>query len=175
MFLFSNVLAQNSISFENIQLVDNNTITLDMYLTNTDTIAGLQIPIVFPKIIEGFEPDTIYFENGRCWDFEFKYYEFLDSQNGILIHLISNINPETDNKYLLPGHGMICKVHFSWPDSVDIPNINGIMNRGFFVKKAKYLRDKKAANSRDFRFTIWKPDATEVDGRIISLDRNITN
>jgi len=167
--LTSQAYSENIISFDNIQMDQGNDLTIDVCLANSDTIAGMQLPITFGKMPEGFIIDTVLFEGSRCADFEMKLCEILNGQNGVFFNLISNVTVDSQDRSLVPGSGLLCRLHFTWPESLDIHNENQLIHRGFLLKKAKILRERNGISFRDFRFTIWKPDATEIAGKIEPL------
>jgi len=156
----NNVFCENIVSFRNAQLNQDSTLTVDVFLENSDTIAGMQIPIQFSKMHSEFAVDTVIFERSRCAFFDMKHYEILPLQKALFINMIADVEADSIDKFLVPGTGLLCELKLS---SVDL---DSAPRKVMSFKKGNRLNDKNKSLMRDLRFTIWKRDATEADGII---------
>jgi hypothetical protein len=165
----SQATGQNIISFGNVQENPDSTLTVDVFLTNTDTLAGMQIPLMFPNMKHVFDVDTVLFNGSRCDNFDMKNVEILNQQKGVFLNLIGNVSIEGETNNLLPGSGLLCKIIFTQTDFDIRPE--GKFKLGLNKKAFDERQDLK----RDFSFAMWKPDASPAKGTIepftISLDQ----
>ena len=156
----SQALGQNIISFGNVQENPDSTLTVDVFLANSDTIAGMQIPISFPDMHHEFSIDSVTFEGSRCARFDMKHYEILPLQKALFINLIADAEVDSIDKFLVPGSGLLCEL------KLNMVNLESSPKRVLKFIKGKKLNDTDRSLMRDLRFSIWKPDATEAIGII---------
>ena len=128
----------------------NGHFSLGVYLENSDTLAGFQVPVSFDFGETVISCDSISFAGGRCQDFE-----FLDSKidNGVKIAYLMGISEASTGgsfESLYPGSGEIARHNFTYSGTTGEE------------EKLKLNRSvwKLGDNKLDYRF--WTPDAVEV-------------
>ena len=166
----SRAFSENVFFFSNPVLCSNNSFTVDVNIANTDTLAGFQIPISYKHSDDIFSVDTVLFDESRCETFELKHIEIFENQRTVFIMVINNIDLQSDINFLLPDSGLICRVVFSIPDSMQVDSIDSLSSYKFKLKKGKKLKDKIQNQIRDFRVEIWKPDATAIRCRVENFE-----
>ncbi len=153
-------LAQNRITFENLQLLESQTISLDVLLVNSDTVEGIQIPITYSNTTDGISCDSVSFSGSSCAFYDVKQAELFNEQNSLYIRGICNTNIDSDNTPLLPGTNFICNIYFSLSDTTQDFNFAVALGH---LGKGKLTRE----------LNLWTPDATEVSSEVIRFEQNI--
>jgi len=152
LLLISNaaIASDNVCQIGELQEHGNGHFSLGVYLENSDTLAGYQIPVSFDFGETVISCDSISFAGGRCQDFE-----FLDSKidNQVKVAYLMGISEASVGgsfEPLYPDTGEIARIYFTY---------SGTPGEG---EKLKLNRSvwKLGDNKLDYRF--WTPDAVEV-------------
>lgn len=151
MSAFSQTRPTGNICFiGNSTSIGGRSFAIDINLTNTDTLAGFQIPFSFNYGGIGITCDSVSFLGGRCQHFDFLDNKIDSTSKVVYITGISGVSIELDTPPLLPGSGKLATIYFS----VERTNIN---NQVGFTKTR--FPDPK----RDYSFFFWNLRAEKVE------------
>ena len=150
LLFFTDVLASDNIcQIGALERYGNSHFSLGVYLENSDTLAGLQIPVSFDFGETVISCDSISFAGGRCQDFEFLDSKIDNERHIVYISGVSNISAEANNEPLLPGRGEIARIYFTYEGDPG--------NTQLKIRRARY---EMGGNRLEYRF--WKPNGTQV-------------
>lgn len=139
----------NSCSLGDVHTIDDNSISVEIQISNTDTLAGFQIAFSFDYGDITVVIDSMTYTGGACEDFASHIIK-IDNENrrGFLAALFM-VMPDDSNLPLLPGIHTVATVYFTF-DKVD-------PNRSLTFEEAIIPDDH-----RDYSLSMWTPAAEKV-------------
>ena len=130
----------------------NSSFYIGVYIENTDSLGGFQIPIHTDYEQNMVTCDSISFTGGRCEGFEFLDSKIDNEKQVVYITGIHVLIGEENHQPLAPGEGEVARIYFTYEgDPTGAPLI---------IRQDSY---QMGANKLEYRF--WKPDGEEVNFR----------
>jgi len=157
---FGTAAAQNSIGLS--VRTQSNQILVDVNLTNTDTVSGMQIPLDLPWGRLGLRLDSVSFAGTRCGGFFELTSRVIPEQEKVFLWLIESADPTLDSHPVMPGSGRIATIYLF---RISQPQISSW----------RITNERVRDDLRDLRFLVWTNRAEEVacafDGVTINMGR----
>ena len=140
----------NSCGAQSVTVEKGSSFAVDVYLNNSDTLAGMQIPIYFRSDNVDMRCDSVSFSQGRCHDFVISDYKIEPIERIVYFVLIN-----TYGKPLLPGKGNVATIWFT---------VSPLSQSG----KVELFSGPKAflpEQNIEYNFLFWQPSAKQVSCR----------
>lgn len=142
----------NSCSLGDVRSIDDNSISVEIQISNTDTLAGFQIAFSFDYGDITVVIDSMTYIGGACEDFD-SHMIRIDNENGRgFLAALYMLIPDDNDLPLLPGIHTVATAYFTF-DDVD-------PNRSLTFEET-VIPDKH----RDYSLGMWTPAAQEVPCR----------
>jgi hypothetical protein len=140
----------NTCTLNSLKPISGRSFAIDIDITNSDTLAGFQIPFSFNYGDIGITCDSVSFVSGRCQKFDCLFGKIDSTAKTVFLMGISGVNIDLKTPPLLPGSGKIATIYFSFKESP--------RNRMVNLKETK-IPDKY----RDFSFMFWDTRGEKVN------------
>jgi hypothetical protein len=134
--------ATDSCYIGNVNSNGGHSFSIEINISNTDTLAGFQIPFSFSYGNIGITCDSVSYLGSRCQHFDCLYAKIDSTAKTVFLMGISGVNVDLDTPPLLPGSGKIATIYFSVSSVSQNVEVNIVKTR---------IRDQ----FRDFSFTFW--------------------
>ena len=133
-----------------------NYLTIELNLTNSDTLSGMQIPLDLGLSKLGLQLDSVSFVGSRVEHFYGSFYNVYPEQDKVFIFILESADAEINSSPLLPGSGKIATIYLtsvraSENDSHEITN------------------ERIEAHRRDLSFSAWDCHGKEVTLEFVPL------
>ncbi len=152
--------SDNSCSLGEVIVIDDNSISVEIQISNTDTLAGFQIPFSFSYGEIEVICDSLIYTGAACEDFASAVININNDNQMVYFAAIDNVMPEDNNTPLLPGINTIGIAYFSF-DQID-------QNQNLTFQNIIIPDDH-----RDFSLLMWTPTSEEVSCTFSFNDLNI--
>jgi hypothetical protein len=147
--LGSAVAQENNCTTGDVQMLGSNSFSMEIIITNTDTLAGFQIPFSFDYAGIPINCESVSFVGGDCRDFGFHDTKVDNQTKMVYLAATNNGSIDDDVPPLTPGRHLIAKVYFSVERTDEERSVN------FQVTQ---FPDERL----DYSFLMWTPQAEEV-------------
>ncbi len=137
----------NSCRTANVTVEKGASFAVDVRVNNSDTLAGMQIPIYYRSSDVALRCDSVTFDKGRCGDFTISDYKIESAKKTVYFVLIN-----THGKPLLPGQGKVASLWFT----VDPNSPSGKVE--LFSGPDAFLPERKI----EYNYLFWQPSAKQV-------------
>jgi len=140
----------NNCYIGNVEGISDLSFSMEINISNIDTLAGFQIPFSFNFGQYDIVCDSVSFTGGRCEYFDFFDYEIANDLKIVYISGIAKVEFDLDTPYLAPGDGDIATVYFlvsSVDENTDVT----------------FSQTSLPDEYRDYNFLFWNPLAEEVE------------
>jgi hypothetical protein len=150
LFSTSLVLAQgNTCTLGEVRTTSSRAFSLEIVISNTDTLAGFQIPFNFAYGNVGISCDSISFRGGACEGFGFQDIKIDNAHKLAYLSAIYDASVDDHNTPLAPGRHKVATAFFA-VDRVD----NSL--------QVAFEQSRIPDEYRDYSFLFWTPTAEEV-------------
>jgi hypothetical protein len=123
MIKMTNILQFILLFFLNVAYADNTLsitsqattthLTIELNLTNSDTLSGIQIPLDLGLSKLGLQFDSVSFAGSRVEHFYGSFYNIYPEQNKVFIFILESADAEINSAPLLPGSGKIATIYLT--------------------------------------------------------------
>ncbi|MEE9553404.1 MAG: hypothetical protein V3W18_03820 [candidate division Zixibacteria bacterium] len=141
--------SDNSCSLGEVIVIDDNSISVEIQISNTDTLAGFQIPFSFSYGEIEVNCDSLVYAGAACEDFASAVINIDNDNQMVYFAAIDNVMLEDNNTPLLPGINTIAIAYFSF-DQIN-------QNQNLTFQKTIIPDDY-----RDYSLLMWTPDSEDV-------------
>jgi len=149
MFNFYCFAGDNVCKVENLESYNSDHYSVTVSLTNSDTLAGFQIPLYFDFDQSSLIIDSVSFNESRCIDFAVLDSKIDTSTSNVLVASIFDVSGTDYYSPLFPGYGNIAKIYFTV--------IENSSNNKLKIKLSHYQYDNNKIG-----YSFWSPDAVEI-------------
>jgi len=147
------VKAANTCYTESIEAAKGTSFSIKVFVNNTDTLAGMQVPIYYRSENINLVCDSVTFVGSRCAHFGFSDYKIEPVGKTVYFAFINTVDPAKDVKPLLPGDGVVATLWFTAPTDVKAGILALESGPNAFLPNPKI----------DYGYHFWTPMALEVD------------
>jgi hypothetical protein len=138
---------------ENIEVAKGGPFSVKVFVTNVDTLAGMQVPIYFRSEEVNLLCDSVTFGGSRCAHFGFSDYKIEPKGKTVYFSFIFMIDPNTEIAPLMPGDGLVATLWFTAPTDTKAGTVTLESGPNAFLPNPKI----------DYGYHFWTPAALEVD------------
>jgi hypothetical protein len=152
----------NTLYFDTVTAKPGEHFAVGVYMFNTDSLAGMQVPIFYRSDTIKLYCDSISFANSRCDYFMFKDVKIPDNDLVAYFCFINTVDPKNLKDPLPPGDGLVATIYFTAPE--DCPAGTVKLTRGmiphpfisFIFAVWNSIGDDLDANFEESEITIIK-------------------
>lgn len=141
---------ENICTLGGAQVIQATAFSVEIVISNSDTLAGFQIPFSFNYGEIFIACDSINFTGGDCRNFGFQDVKIDNQAKIAYLAAINNGTPEDSNPPLAPGQHSVARAYFS------LERVDPGREVAFAI--SRYPNDKL-----DLSFLMWTPQAEEVE------------
>jgi len=109
----------NTVYFEKVTVKPGEHFTVKVYMFNTDTLAGMQVPTFYRSEKIDLYCDSVSFAGSRCEYMMFSDTKIPEDDKVVYFSFINTIDPKNLIDPLPPGDGLIATIYFTAPDNGD--------------------------------------------------------
>lgn len=157
--LSTTALASNMVDLRIAQ--SRHAVTVEVILTNQDTLAGVQMSIDLGLRKLGLQVDSVSFAGSRCSHFDEQFNRVFPDQDKIFLFLVQSTYPDSDALPLFPGTGAIATIYLSWTGRFE-------SNRHTFTN----TRVQDAQRSYEFQLWNTRGEAVEATFNEVTITIN---
>jgi len=150
----------NTVYFDKVTAEPGEHFAVKVYMLNTDTLSGCQIPTFYRSENIDLYCDSISLVGSRCEYFMFNDIKLPQTEEGDKVayfQLIDTINPKVYVDALAPGDGLLATLYFTAPK--DAPEGSVKLTRGMIPHP-----------HISFIFAVWDTMGNEVDGEFVESE-----
>jgi len=140
----------NTVYFEKVTAKPGEHFAVNVYLFNTDTLAGMQVPTFYRSEKIDIYCDSVSFAGSRCEYMMFRDVKIPEDDKVVYFSFINTINPNKLIDPLPPGDGLIATIYFTAPDNCDEGTV-------------KLARGMIPHPHISFIFAVWNMTGNELD------------
>lgn len=138
---------------ENIEVAKGTSFPVKVFVTNIDTLAGMQVPIYYRSENVDLKCDSVTFKGSRCANFALNDFKIEPKGKTVYFAFIAQTDPSKDVPPLVPGDGQVATLWFTAPKDIKAGKV--MLDSG---PNAYYPHEKI-----DYSFLFWTPEADQVD------------
>ncbi len=138
---------------ENVAAAKGTSFPVKVFVSNYDTLAGIQVPIYYRSENIDLKCDSVTFAGSRCDYFALSHFMIEPVGKTVFFTFILMTDPSQDVKPLLPGDGPVATLWFTAPRDIKSGEVK--LDSG---PNAFYPHEKI-----DYGFLFWTPAAQQVD------------
>ncbi len=101
---------------ESIEVERGASFAVRVYVNNTDTLVGMQVPIYYRSDDMNLRCDSVTFDESRCQDFSMTFFKIEPDEKVVFFALLNMNNPEKGRAALYPGKGPVARLWFTAPE-----------------------------------------------------------
>ncbi len=143
------IAQSNSCSLGEVNIIDGGAFSVEIVVTNSDTLAGFQIPFSFDYGDIDVTCDSISYIGGDCENFASLETNIAEETKTVYLAVIQNTEPNNNNEPLYPGTHIVARAYFTLADVDQNQNL-------------AFAQTILADEYRDFSLLMWTPEAEEV-------------
>lgn len=100
---------------ESVEAESGTSFAVGVYVSNVDTLVGMQVPIYYRSDDVDLRCDSVSFVGSRCRDFSMNFFK-IDPEEKVVFFALLNINdPEKGVPALYAGDGLVASLWFTAP------------------------------------------------------------
>jgi hypothetical protein len=138
---------------ESVQAQKGSSFPVKVFVSNIDTLAGMQVPIYYRSEDVDLKCDSVSFVGSRCKDFALNDSKIEPVGKTVYFCFINIVDVSQNVPPLLPGDGLVATLWFTAPK--DIKSGSVLLDSG---PNAFYPHPKI-----DYSYLFWTPLAQQVD------------
>ncbi len=138
---------------ENVQAAKGSSFPVKVYVSNVDTLAGMQVPIYYRSEDVNLQCDSVTFGGSRCKDFAFNDSKIEPVGRTVYFCFIYAVDVNQVVEPLAPGDGLVATLWFTAPKDIKAGTV--LLDSG---PNAFYPHPKI-----DYSFLFWTPAAQQVE------------
>ena len=101
---------------ESIEVERGVSFAVRVYVSNTDTLVGMQVPIYYHSDDMNLRCDSVTFDESRCRDFSMTFFKIDPDERVVFFALLNMNDPEKGIAALYPGKGPVARLWFTAPE-----------------------------------------------------------
>jgi hypothetical protein len=138
---------------ESVQVTKGSSFPVKVFVNNTDTLAGMQVPIYYRSEDVDLKCDSVTFEGSRCKDFALNDSKIEPVGKTVYFCFINIVDVSQSVPPLLPGDGQVATLWFTAPKDIKSGTVTLDSGPNAFYPHPKI----------DYSFLFWTPAAQQVD------------
>jgi hypothetical protein len=148
-------VSSNTCYTEDVLAGPGTSFSVGVYVDNSDTLVGMQIPVYYKSDDVNLICDSVSFAGSRCRGFSVQFFK-IDPDGGIVFLAMLNTGASSDLPgALYPGKGKVATLWFTAPAKSGVGTV--VLQSG---------PDVRFPHERiNYGYLFWKPSAAQVDCR----------
>jgi len=138
---------------ENVDAVRGTSFPVKVFVSNVDTLAGMQVPIYYRSEDIDLKCDSVTFTGSRCKDFALSFPMIEPVGKTVFFCFIYTTDASQEVLPLLPGDGLVATLWFTAPKDIKAGPVTLESGPNAFYPHPKI----------DYGFLFWTPEAVQVD------------
>lgn len=111
------LIKENICYTESIEAERGTSFAVRVYVSNLDTLAGMQVPIYYRSGEADLSCDSVTFHGSRCESFSMNFSRIEPEEKIVFFALLNISDPEKGVAALYPGDGPVARLWFTAPES----------------------------------------------------------
>lgn len=138
---------------ESVEVEKGSTFPVKVFVSNVDTLAGMQVPIYYRSDEVDLICDSVSFIGSRCSEFAMELSFVEPVGKTVFFSFISMTDPNDEKPPLFPGDGLVATLWFTAPKDIKSGKVEL-----YSGPNAIYPHDKI-----DYSYLFWTPIAEQKD------------
>jgi hypothetical protein len=143
----------NTCYTESVDIVKGTSFPVKVFVSNVDTLAGMQVPIYFRSEDVNLVCDSVTFTGSRCAYFALSFFKIDPVGKTVFFTFILMTDANQTVQPLSPGDGLVATLWFTAPKDIKSGKVK--LDSG----PAAFFPDPRI----DYSFLFWTPMALQVD------------
>jgi hypothetical protein len=142
----------NTCYTENVSASSGTSFSVGVFLNNSDTLVGMQIPVCYRSDDVDLICDSVSFEGSRCRGFSVQFFKIEPTEKIVFLAMLNTgLSPDMPAA-LLPGRGRVASIWFTAPE-------NSRSGRVVLDSGPGYRFPHERIN---YGYLFWDPSAVQV-------------
>jgi hypothetical protein len=138
---------------ESVEAARGTSFPVKVFVSNVDTLAGMQVPIYYRSEDVDLKCDSITFVGSRCKDFALSFPMIEPVGKTAFFCFIYATDASQEVQPLMPGDGLVATMWFTAPKDIKAGQVTLESGPNAFYPHPKI----------DYSFLFWDPNAEQVD------------
>jgi hypothetical protein len=138
---------------QDVEVIKGSSFPVKVFLSNVDTLAGMQVPIYYRSENIKITCDSVTFGGSRCAHFGLSDFKIEPVGRTAYFAFIYMIDPNKDVDPLPPGDGLVATLWFTAPKDAKSGKLTLESGPNAFLPNPKI----------DYSYLFWTPSASEVE------------
>lgn len=145
--------ASNICYTENVSATPGTSFPVGVFLNNSDTLVGMQIPICFESADVALICDSVSFEGSRCRGFSVRFFKIEPTEKIVFLAMLNTgLTPDMPVS-LSPGRGRVASIWFTAPANCGTGRV--ILESG---PEFRFPHERI-----NYGYLFWDPSAVQVE------------
>jgi hypothetical protein len=101
---------------ESIEAESGTSFAVGVYVSNVDTLVGMQVPIYYRSDDVDLRCDSVTFDGSRCQNFSMSFFKIEPEEKVVFFALLNISDPEKGVPALYAGDGLVARLWFTAPE-----------------------------------------------------------